>query len=157
MPKQKQTQSVKPKIVKKKVKKVTKKVVTKKKPTRQSVVAGTVIHKKAMVAALRSSLGNVSLACDKTGVGRATYYEWLKKDAEFRHSVETIEDIAIDFVEAQLYKLIKLGCEKSIMFYLKTKGSVRGYGDKKELIHSAKITGDMKKLTDEELEEIIEG
>ena len=49
-----------------------------------------------------------------------------------------------------------LGSVPNILFHLKTKGRSRGYIDKKELVHSTAITESMKKLTDDELERIVE-
>lgn len=33
--------------------------------------------------------GNVYLACSKTGVGRATYYRWVREDQTFRRTAST--------------------------------------------------------------------
>lgn len=89
--------------------------------------------KKALIEALKKSLGIVSEAVDIVGVNRTTYYKWLKEDQEFKTQVEQIDEYAIDFVESQLYKNIKEGKEASILFYLKTKAKKRGYIERTEI------------------------
>lgn len=57
--------------------------------------------KKAFLTELEKT-GNVSFACSKTGVGRTTYYQWRKKDGDFRDKAalairngrENISDVA---------------------------------------------------------------
>ena len=51
-------------------------------------------------------------------------------DEEFKKSVDSIEDIALDFAESQLHKQIKDGNVTATIFYLKTKGTKRGYIEK---------------------------
>lgn len=84
-------------------------------------------HKKAMLEALEQSLGVVTTACKKVGVGRTTFYGWLKDDEEFARQVNDIENIAVDFAESQLHKQMKDGSTAATIFYLKTKGRKRGY------------------------------
>jgi hypothetical protein len=68
----------------------------------------TVAHqKRLMVDALRKSLGVVETACQNAGVPRRTHYDWLKKDAKYAADVAEVDDMAIDFGESQLYKLMK--------------------------------------------------
>ena len=45
-------------------------------------------HKKAIIAALEKSLGVVTEACRTVGVGRTTFYGWLKDDKEFAAQVK---------------------------------------------------------------------
>ena len=40
-------------------------------------------HKKAIIEALEKSLGVVTTACKKVGIGRTQFYNWLKEDYEF--------------------------------------------------------------------------
>ena len=90
----------------------------------------TKIQKKAIVEALERSLGVVTTACKNVGIARQTFYEWYKNDEEFKKSVDSIEDIALDFAESQLHKQIKDGNVTATIFYLKTKGTKRGYIEK---------------------------
>ena len=93
----------------------------------------TAQHKKAILEALEQSLGVVTSACKKVGIGRTTFYDWMRSDEEFAKQVKDIEDIAIDFAESQLHKQIKGGNTSATIFYLKTKGKNRGYVERQEI------------------------
>lgn len=80
-----------------------------------------------MLQALASTLGIVSQACIMANVGRTTHYKWLKNDKKYSSDVYDISEVAIDFVESQLFKQIKAGQAAPTIFYLKTKGKHRGY------------------------------
>lgn len=112
----------------------------------------TAQHKKAIIEALEQSLGIVTSACKKVGVGRTTFYGWLNDDEEFAKAVKDIENVALDFAESQLHKQIKDGNPSSTIFYLKTKGKKRGYVERMETENTNK-NFDLSNLTDEELEE----
>ena len=99
-------------------------------------------HKKAVLEALEKSLGVVTTACKMAGIGRTQYYTWLKEDEEFRSFVEDIENITLDFAESQLHKQIKEGSTAATIFYLKTKGSKRGYIEKQDITQRTTVSGD---------------
>jgi hypothetical protein len=90
-------------------------------------------HKKAVLEALEKSLGVVTTACKMAGVGRTQYYTWLKEDEDFKNAVEDIDNITLDFAESQLHKQIKDGSTAATIFYLKTKGSKRGYIERQDI------------------------
>jgi predicted DNA-binding transcriptional regulator AlpA len=92
-------------------------------------------HKKAILEALESSLGIVTSACKKVGIGRTTFYGWLKDDESFADKVKDIENIALDFAESQLHQQIKTGNSTATIFFLKTKGKKRGYVERQEISH----------------------
>lgn len=104
----------------------------------------TDIKKKQILEALEKSLGIVTTACKQVGINRDTYYEWLKKDKEFKKKVKDLENVALDFAESQLHKQIAKGNPLSTMFYLKCKGKKRGYIEQQEL----KVSGNMKFTAD---------
>ena len=85
-------------------------------------------RKKILIEALEKSLGVVSTACKAVGIPRGTYYTYLKKDPKFAAAVEDIEALGLDFVESALYRRVQDGDTTAIIFYLKTKGKKRGYG-----------------------------
>ena len=91
-------------------------------------------HKKAMIEALVKSLGIVTTACKKVGIGRTQYYTWLKEDEDFKKQVEDISDIALDFAESKLHKQIDNDNITAIIFYLKTKDKSRGYVERVEQV-----------------------
>lgn len=90
-------------------------------------------HKKAILEALEQSLGVVTTACRSVGVGRTTFYQWLKDDEDFAKKVKEIENIALDFAESQLHRQMKEGNTSATIFYLKTKGKNRGYVERQEI------------------------
>jgi len=104
----------------------------------------TDIKKREILEALEKSLGIVTTACKQVGINRDTYYEWLKKDKEFKRKVKELENVALDFAESQLHKQIAKGNPLSTMFYLKCKGKKRGYIEQQEV----KVTGNMKFTAD---------
>ena len=83
--------------------------------------------KKALLEALKSSLGIVSAACEVVGVDRSTYYRYYNDDEVFRNECNDIENLVIDFAESKLYEQIKANNTTAIIYLLKTKGKRRGY------------------------------
>ncbi len=90
-------------------------------------------NKKAMVEAMKKSLGIVSTACAEVGINRWTHYDWLKTDEEYKQEIDAISESVIDFAESKLHKLIDGGDVASTIFYLKTKGKKRGFVERTEL------------------------
>lgn len=110
----------------------------------------TELQKKAVLEALESSLGVVSEAVKIVGIHRATFYEWLKNDPEFKTEVDNINETAIDCAETALYRKIKSGDTTAIIFYLKTKGKKRGYVEKSE-VEFTQSGPDLSELTTEQI------
>lgn len=81
---------------------------------------------------LRQGRGIISYACEKTGISRATYYNWLNSDEEFKRACEDINESVIDVVESKLLTQINDDNLTAIIFFLKTKGKKRGYVEKVE-------------------------
>lgn len=114
--------------------------------------------KTAVLEALEAYYGIVTDACRKAGVGRTTFYDWLKNDPEFKAAVEDIQETAIDFVEGKLFEKIngvtvRKGTsdqgeditydlppsDVAITFYLKTKAKKRGYVEKQIIEHEGSL------------------
>ena len=91
-------------------------------------------HKKAMLEALETSLGVVTTACKKVGIGRTTFYSWVKSDKDFAEKVKDVENLVLDFAESQLHQQIRNGNTTATIFYLKTKGKNRGYVERVETV-----------------------
>jgi len=89
-------------------------------------------QKKAMIQALEKSLGIVTSACKVVGISRQTHYNWME-DAEYKAAVMELGDVALDFAESKLHKLIDQGNPAATIFYLKTKGKERGYVERQEI------------------------
>ncbi len=106
--------------------------------------------KPELIEEIRKNYGNVSMTCDLLDISRTTYYDWLKKDPEFKRRISEVLDFRTDRVESKLMELID-GVESenspingqkvyvkppdvsAIIFYLKTKGKHRGYTEKQEV------------------------
>jgi len=86
--------------------------------------------KKLFVRAYREHLANATQACKAIQISRAIYYKWLRSDPIFKAVIEYANEECIDFVESALKKNIQNGNVVAQIFYLKTKGRDRGYGDR---------------------------
>lgn len=67
------------------------------------------------------SFGVISDVCEKTGVGRSTFYEWKKEDEDFAEALAKAEMERNDEVEDYLFRLIRKGDGPTIRFYLERK------------------------------------
>jgi hypothetical protein len=67
----------------------------------------------------------VQIACEKVGIGRATYYRWKKEDGEFAVLAEEalFEGIKLmnDMAESKLLTSVKEGNLTGIIFWLKNR------------------------------------
>ena len=65
----------------------------------------------------------VQVACEKTGISRATYYRWRKDDTEFADNADIAIDEGLnlinDMAESQLISAIKDRNLTGIIFWLK--------------------------------------
>ena len=91
------------------------------------------VQKKAMIQALEKALGIVTQACKVVGISRQTHYNWMNSDEDYKTAEEDLGDVALDFAESKLHKLIDSGNPAATIFYLKTKGKNRGYVERQEI------------------------
>ena len=91
------------------------------------------IKKESLLKALEKSLGVVTTACKNADVHRSTFYEWYKKDNNFKEQVDDLKNVALDFAESKLHEQISKGVPSSTIFYLKAKGKNRGYVERQEI------------------------
>ena len=89
-------------------------------------------NKDKFLQYLTEGKGIISYACQKAGIARRTYYNWLSKDEAFRNACDEINESVIDVVESKLLSKINDEDLTAIIFYLKTKGKHRGYVEKTE-------------------------
>ncbi len=65
----------------------------------------------------------IQIACEKSGIGRATYYRWKKDDAKFcENADEALQEGSLlvnDIAESQLMSAIKDKNITAIIFWLK--------------------------------------
>ena len=92
----------------------------------------------------------VQVACEKTGVSRATYYRWRKEDPEFADNADIAIDEGLnlinDMAESQLISAIKDRNLTGIIFWLKNHH--KNYSPKLEVTTK---NGDIQ-ITDEQRE-----
>jgi hypothetical protein len=66
----------------------------------------------------------IQIACDKVGIGRATFYRWRKDDKEFAEQIEqSLNDgayLVSDMAESKLISAIKKENLSAIIFWLKS-------------------------------------
>jgi hypothetical protein len=69
----------------------------------------------------------VQVACERTSIGRATYYKWRADDTEFRrvsnNAVDEGRKFVNDVAESQMIRKIKEGNMTSIIYWLKNNNS----------------------------------
>ena len=102
------------------------------------------VWKQRLLVALEKSLGIVTPACKEVGISRMIFYKYYNEDPEFRLKVDELEDTQNDFVESQLFRKIKEGSEKSILFYMKHKGRKKGYCDSIDITTGGENLNDIK-------------
>ena len=102
------------------------------------------LHKEQLLIALEKHLGIVTAACKEVGISRDSYYDYYNEDPDFKRKVDDINEIAIDFTESQLFKQIKNGSERSILFFMKYKGRKRGYTDSVDITSGGKTITEIK-------------
>jgi len=83
---------------------------------------------KLMIEAMVQSSNIVSLACEAVGITRQTHYNWIKANKRYAEEIESLEEKQIDLAENKLMVNVKKGNQRSIEFYLNSKGTKRGYG-----------------------------
>lgn len=115
-----------------------------------------------MIEALEKSLGVVTTACKSVGINRWTHYNWYNNDEEYKKSVDSIADMALDFAESKLFKMIDKEDTTATIFFLKTKGKKRGYIEKTEIDNTLKgglnntNTIKLADMSDEDLRKLAE-
>lgn len=103
------------------------------------------VWKVKLLEALERSLGIVTPACKEVGISRDRFYTYYNEDPEFKKKVDDIQNIQLDFVENQLFRKIKDGSERSIIFYMKHRGKSRGYRENIDLTTDGdKLNSDIK-------------
>ena len=97
--------------------------------------------KEHILKCLKKNLGNISNACEQIGIGRTTFYNWVKDDAGFAEKWHDIEEMSLDYAETSLKKQIKNGNTSATIFYLKCKAKKRGYIEKQEIENTHHFVG----------------
>lgn len=94
----------------------------------------------------------VESACNRAGVGRSTYYDWRKNDAEFKKLADKAlsfgNSLINDMAESGLIKNIQNGSNTAMIFWLKNHHP--GYSDR--VIHQHELAD--KEISKEQAQEI---
>lgn len=90
--------------------------------------------------ALEECHGNLTKACKQVKLSRNTVYNWLKQHPELKDRVADAREKTIDYVEDQLFDLIKKKDKTAIIFFLKCKAKDRGYVERQEVATQQHIT-----------------
>lgn len=114
----------------------------------------TVRRKKAFLRAYKKSLGNIAGACQKAGVARTTYQNWMNSDPEFELTVADMNEMRLDVVENKVMTAIINGDMGTARWYLDRKGKDRGYGQEVTLNNNHK---GLSYMSDAALEKIARG
>lgn len=107
-------------------------------------------EQKALIVEQLRKTPIVQVACEKIGIGRATFYRWIKDDSDFaRLTHEAISEgngLISDVAESQLANLIKSGNLGAISFWLRHRHPA--YRNKLEV--DAHVRGENTPLTPEQ-------
>ncbi len=92
-------------------------------PTYEQAVATRQIESKDKFLARLRETPIIEYACQKSGVGRTTYYRWRRKSGAFAQKCEEAQREGIDFIndmsESQLIQMIKERKLPAISLWLK--------------------------------------
>lgn len=102
------------------------------------------VWKELLLIALEKHMGLVTPACKEVGISKKTFYQYYKTDPVFKEDVDELNEVVIDMVEGQLFKNIKKGSERSILFYMKYKGRKRGYTDNLDVTTNGESLNNVK-------------
>jgi hypothetical protein len=107
----------------------------------------TRIAKEQFIRVFSKGLGIVSAVCEKIGIDRSTYYDWMEKDDAFAETIRTITSQRNDYVEDKLMSKIAGNDGASIRFYLERRHG--NYKNKSE-VHQYNAEKTLEDLLDEE-------
>jgi ACT domain-containing protein len=116
----------------------------------QNIIDARKAREQASLLENLRKLPIVQIACEKTGISRATYYRWRKEDEEFTKSTdEALQEgvtLVSDMAESQLLTQIRDGNLGAVMYWLKHRN--QNYNNKLEV--TARIKQDNEALTPEQ-------
>ena len=92
---------------------------------------------KLMRAALSRCDGRITDAARMVGCGYSTIRNWMNRHPELRALIEESREVNLDLAESRLLKRIRKDDLAAIIFYLKSQGKERGYGQSAQV----EITG----------------
>jgi len=81
-----------------------------------------------MVTAIMQSRGNLTTAARMLGCSRTTVHDWVNRDEQVKRAYNDIKEVALDYTVNKLFETIEDKNVTSIIYYLKTQGIHRGFG-----------------------------
>lgn len=97
--------------------------MTKKKTKQPTAIEKRQQQQKEQLLEILKKTPIIQVACQKANIGRATYYRWIKEDAQFAEAAAEALDSGIgivnDMAESQLISAIKDKHMTAIIFWLK--------------------------------------
>ncbi|MDD3487374.1 MAG: hypothetical protein PHF35_03295 [Candidatus Moranbacteria bacterium] len=78
----------------------------------------TQVKKRLFIEFYKKFLGSVRATCDKVGIERKTYHNWMNNDPEFRLEVKDVFQESLEDMEEKLNMLILKGNGPAIRFWL---------------------------------------
>lgn len=114
------------------------------------------IRTKEIVRKLETALQNgftIDKACEVSGIGRRTYYDWLKQDEEFTAQMERAKNWAVERARQVVVTAIQNGDSGVARWYLERKASDE-FGNKNKLEGVIKQENTLTAMTDEQILEM---
>ena len=102
--------------------------------------------------ALRQGAGVYTVAALRLKCAPNTVKNYVERSAKLKAVCEEIVEMNLDVAESKLLAALSEGNLQAVMFFLRTKGRARGYGDKLEV--SAKVKTATLDLRGATLEEV---
>jgi len=91
--------------------------------TKKTAIQKRQVEEKVLLLEQLKKTPIVQIACEKTGIGRTTYYRWRKEDADFKNEADIAlkegKALVNDMAESQLLGAIRDGHMTGIIFWLK--------------------------------------
>jgi len=91
--------------------------------TKKTAIQKRQVEEKVLLLEQLKKTPIVQIACEKTGIGRTTYYRWRKEDDGFRNEADIAlkegKALVNDMAESQLLGAIRDGHMTGIIFWLK--------------------------------------
>jgi ACT domain-containing protein len=78
----------------------------------------TRIKKGLFLEYFEKGMGEIKMACEKTGIVRNTFYKWRNEDPEFAKKLADIKIQALDDAEGMLMRLVRAGNPRAITYFL---------------------------------------
>ena len=98
--------------------------------------------------------GNISEACDDAGIGRTTFYRWMKKH-NFQVLFQEATEKHNDLIFQRILKLALESDKDMLKFWAKTQMRHRGFIEKQEIEHMGKVEFLTKEEREKEIKRLL--